>query len=155
MKNNKKTQQGIGLLELMLTVLVIVSILFIATRYFKTASSQSKVSQAVSQIKVLTKASYQWVEGEHSFVEPDAVSVKNLVNNGFLDTRFLLQNSNPWHGGYLLAPDEKNKNRVVVSLANIPIKSCEALIEMLRDTGSGLACRRSSGSLKYVFVGTF
>ncbi|MCK4608097.1 MAG: prepilin-type N-terminal cleavage/methylation domain-containing protein [Gammaproteobacteria bacterium] len=55
-----KKQQGIGLLELMLSLAIIAILLVMATRYYLSASTSSDINQVVSDLGALTSCAANW-----------------------------------------------------------------------------------------------
>ncbi|QLH41697.1 MAG: hypothetical protein HWD59_02490 [Coxiellaceae bacterium] len=73
------TQRGVGLLELMLSLLVILTLIFMATRYFLISRESLRVSQAVDMINTTVNASYKWLEGNPDFLISVCRHYKQLV----------------------------------------------------------------------------
>ncbi len=142
-------QRGIGLLELMLSLLVIAALIFLVTRYFTTTSESLKVSQGEEIVNTLTKASYHFLEGQPDFKN---ISLSQLTQLGLIPNTFLLANANPWHGSIDIKPSSDN-SKVVIILNGLPITSCNNLVEKLQQQGTDLQCSGQGDAV--TFQGTF
>ncbi|MCB1828573.1 MAG: prepilin-type N-terminal cleavage/methylation domain-containing protein, partial [Coxiellaceae bacterium] len=56
-----RNEKGISLLEMLLVLAIGAAIIMAAVRYFTITNRNARVTQAISQIKMLTKASYEWL----------------------------------------------------------------------------------------------
>ena len=140
---NIKNHKGIGLLELVLAIIVIVSIILMSTRYYITVREKARVASAVSIINSVANASYQWVEkNDGNFGGITSMTV--LTDDGFLPTGYGT-NDNPWGGS--TSVDGTSGSSVVLTMTNIPDKSCTALLDALKKT---TGC--SSGTLTISFA---
>jgi Tfp pilus assembly protein PilV len=74
-------QQGISLLEVLLSVSIIAVILVLATKYFFVASNNTKVNSTVTQISGLVAATNTW-KGINPYY--DTLSIQTLYNAGQL-----------------------------------------------------------------------
>src|SRR3990167_893341 len=125
----KSLQQGFNLLELMLALLVVAAITFTSIRYFFTANQQARVTQAVSQIDTLVKASYEWVQGKDNF---SGITVKDLVAAGYLPSSFEQTVNNPWKGSIEIRASSSDLHRLLITLSNVPYNACGGLMEKLQ-----------------------
>ncbi len=142
-------QRGIGLLELMLSLLVIAALIFLVTRYFTTTSENLKVSQAEEIINTLSKASYHYLEGQPNFKN---ISLTQLVQLGLIPNTFA--DTNPWRGAIDIKPSSDNAN-VVITLTGLPAASCNNLKEKLQKQGTNLQCSGQTEGGIVSFQGTF
>jgi len=95
------SQKGIGLLELMLTIIVITAIILSATKYYLVAKEEMKISQAQDIVNNVAQAAYKWVEGRPDFTN---LSLDDLINNGLLPGKYS-GNIGPWGGKITLSLD--------------------------------------------------
>lgn len=143
--------RGIGLLELMLSLLIIAALIFLVTRYFTTTSENLKVSQAEEMINTLASASYHFLEGQPNF---KTVSLTQLSQLGLIPATFLSKNANPWQGSVEVKPSSDD-SKVVIILSGVPSTSCTNLIEKLQKQGSDLHCEGQTEGGVVTFQGTF
>lgn len=78
----KKWQQGISLLEVLLSLSIIAIILVMATRYFFVASNNDKVNVVRQQIGALVAAVNSWKNQNPQYTSD--LSISQLSNDGFL-----------------------------------------------------------------------
>ena len=105
-------QQGISLLEVMLSLSIIAIILVMATRYFFTASESQRINQAKAQVTAILAASTTYGHNKGGFA---AVSTKSLVDDGYLDKNNPSIDaagvfSNPWHNPITVTAAAGNLN---------------------------------------------
>lgn len=80
--------KGIGLLELMLSLAIIAILLIMATRYYQSASSSQKVSQAVDMFAALKSAAQNYHNSQGQTGDY-ASKVGQLVVAGYLPASYL------------------------------------------------------------------
>jgi len=97
-----KRQNAIGLLELMLSIVVITAIILGATKYYLVAKEEMRIVQAQEIIDNVAKAAYTWVGGQPNFVELTGIDV--LTNAGLLPLKYKNDNANPWGGNIKIQP---------------------------------------------------
>ena len=56
--------KGISLIEILLVLIIITTIITMSVRFFMISKRSMRVEQAMAQIKVLSQASYQWLQGQ-------------------------------------------------------------------------------------------
>ena len=126
--------KGISLLEMLLVITIGAAIIMAAVRYFGVTSRSMRVTQAIGQIKTLTRVSYQWLETQQqddfaANAGGTAISLKALIEAGLLkdtdgDTK------DPWAGDIRIEPGS-DPTRVNITLANVPQKACKFLSRQL------------------------
>lgn len=145
----KKKQQGIGLIELMLTLLVIVFITLAVTRYFQVTNENLKVTQAEEMINNIVDASYQWLRGNPDF---STINLNTLQNSGFLPISY---NTNPWKGTIVIGPSSDN-SKVNVQMSSLPVASCQNLVEKMQKYSPDANCAfMTIGTQTATFSGDF
>jgi len=127
-----KSQQGIGLLELMLSLAIIAVLLVIATRYYETAKTGEQVNEAIGIVQAIRGASAQWAAGKPSY---SGLNMSALYNYGLLPRSVGGGNNdgvgtNPWGGNVSVTPINSNA-QVQVTLTKVPTQACNNLIGKL------------------------
>lgn len=121
-KHKLKKTSGISLLEVLLSLLVIVAVGLMATRYFQEAGERSRLMQAVDQVRQLVDVSYRYIEME---ADGSTLSLAKLKDNDMWP-RF----SKPlWPRSELSV--YSSQYGVAVSMTAVPHDSCMALQEYL------------------------
>ena len=64
---SQKYSQGIGLLELMLSISIIALVIIMATRYFTVVREQQRITQAVQMAVTIARAAHTWGAGQVNF----------------------------------------------------------------------------------------
>lgn len=98
MQSSNFRSRGIGLLELMLTLLVLAAILFSATRYYKITQENLRVEQAVTMVSNTITAAHQWSE---SVTDTTGLTLQTLINAGLVPPSYA--KGNPWGGKFLVS----------------------------------------------------
>lgn len=134
----KRTLQGIGLLELMLSLAIIAILLIMATRYYQSAHQNQLVSQGVDMFGAV-QAAVQTYRLDNT--DLSAVSISTLVSKGYLPNSYGSGGAaNPW-GGLLTVTPNTGTGVLVVEMTGVPGGSDDTLAKRLNDTisktGSG------------------
>lgn len=127
---SKLKQNGIALLEVLLSLSIIAIILVMATRYFFVATNNNKVNTSISQVGGLVAALHNWKGIKPSF---DGVSIQALYNAGQLEHFPGLEDSSTtnvsvndlWGNPYSVTPAAGNKVTISVTLPKVG--NCQAL----------------------------
>lgn len=147
---NKKKETGIGLLELMLTLLIIGLILFTVTRYFALVNENLRIAQAEQQINTIVGASYRWLQGETDF---STITLKQLAEAGLIPQNYLDQHASPWKSNIELLPTNSNSSIIIV-FNTLPLKSCNTLRDRLQKYSQLTVCLPNPSG-QFRFTGTF
>ena len=153
METRRYKQWGIGLLELMLALVVIAAIILMATRYFKQASEELKVTQATHMLNNIVDASFEWLKGEQSF------NVPGFDTNGILvliDAKLLPETwrdkPDPWGGIILLTAYGQHTaiyqpQQINIRMTGVPEKACNNIDDVMAKQGMALTtpCSPNSG----------
>lgn len=136
--------RGIGLLELLLSLIIIVSLLFMATRYFKTADENLRVSRAESMLNTVVAGSYKWLAGSPDF---SGLTIPKLVHAELLPQNYKDGiNINPWGGSVYICPGPGTASpNLRVVMTHVPPTSCNSLLEKMAQTGTSLQCSSDPG----------
>lgn len=116
----KHKQQGISLLELMLSLAIIAILLVMATRYYETTRMSQQVDEAAEMVTAVYAAGNSWLESNTTFNQPDMLQA--FVNNGSVPADFKSANINPW-GGYVQVTGISTKN-LTMTMSNVPSTGC-------------------------------
>ncbi len=125
-----KKQQGIGLLELMLSLAIIAVLLIMATRYYQSARNSQQVNDAISLTNAIAGASQSWVLGQNNFssISFDELKKQGLIPSSIADN---YKNATPWHTELDLAPS-KDGSQVIITFNAIPATACNSLSTKLQ-----------------------
>jgi competence protein ComGC len=132
MENGMKKQRGVSLLELMLVILIVVTMLIAATRFYQTTKENAQAQNALTMVHEIVDASYKWYEANPNF---STISFTQLIANGLLpesysdDKRF-----NPWGGVVGIGP-AANNDRFYITMSKVPADSCNRLKQELSQYG--------------------
>ncbi len=126
-------QQGISLLEVLLTLTIMALITMMSVRYFNQAIVSREVEQAVLQIQQLTQVSYEWLEAQKQadFSSQNGgqmISLQTLETAGFLNNRLM---QDPW-GGAVQIEAGADPSYVHIVLTQVPQKACRNLNRQLQ-----------------------
>lgn len=156
--------KGISLVELLLSLVVIIALVFAAIKYYEAARNNAKVTQAIAQINRYVDASYQWVTAQkgdfcgtpttsEGKACPDPISVDKLVEGAYIGKN---DTQNPWGTtntdttyGITVAPADPSTS-VSISYDQISEKSCNALNQKLKNKAQKITCTKASDNGSYV-----
>lgn len=157
MKLIHKNQNGIGLLELMLSLGIIAILLVMATRYFVVTSRNEKVNRAVSQINSVIAAVGNWKGSKPTYAN---LSVTELNKYGLLAAADVSvtgsgQNTtaviiSPFNTNATVTPGKEN-NSFIITYDGIPSWACEGLAAKFSIGGS---CTADESTGKFVYDST-
>ncbi len=138
-KFHRYAQQGIGLLELMLSLAIIALLLVMATRYYSSAHGSQQLNAAVEAYHAIYAAAetYEANDPAGSPVLSDLVST-NLLPQVFGNSGKL---ANPWGGTITLTVSAASggaAQSIFISMTAVPGTQCNALIASLAQTLSGV-----------------
>lgn len=160
----KHKNLGITLLEVLLSVIVITTLIFAATRYYTTARENAKVMQAVSVINNIANASYTWVEGQPNFEGFGLNGLEILINAKLLPDNYknsddgTSNNANPWKGSIdvsgsgTIAPFSST---LKIILYNVPKNACKALNQKISNVGGDTkanGCDKATNNFTVLFA---
>ena len=120
---------GIGLLELMLALAIIVAVLLVATRYYKVTRTTEEINEASQMINAIYVATMSYAHNSNITSE-DLIPV--FVKNGSLPEAFGKSTANPW-GGTIDASPIDQLQQVRITLTNIPFNACQNLAEKFKN----------------------
>lgn len=129
-----RNEKGISLLEMLLVLAIGAAIIMAAVRYFTITNRNARVTQAISQIKMLTKASYEWLseQKQQDFSSVNGgvtVSLQQLIDANLIkDTEH--NKKDPWGGDISIAAGS-DPSRVRITLSHLPQKACKNLARRL------------------------
>lgn len=136
-------QQGIALLEVMLSISVIAIILVMATRFFYVASNNNKANTVISQVGALVAACETW---RGASVDTTDLSIADLGDAGLLDhlpgvtgTGKDVSMKTPWGDTYSVSSDG------LQITINVSLPHCGSVLQAFPDS----TCH--DGSFHYSF----
>ena len=143
------------MLEVMLSLLIIASIIFVVLRYAGPARQQTQITQAIRQINTLSDASFRYLEGQPSLKE---VSIKELADHGFLPSRYnskkLELYNNPWRNEINIAADGANNQQLEIT-SQIPTSDiCKPLNSRVLKSSSSATCTTATPATFTVVIGS-
>src|SRR3990167_8148299 len=146
-----RTQRGIGLLELMLSLAIIALLLVMATRYFSSARLSQQIAAAVSQVQAIAAASQSYYIGNNNNMSGVSAAIF-ASNNTYLVNPSSTRHS-PWGGNIAIAPAANAS--VTITIPQVPdTNTCSRLKAALQgSTAPGtpaISCAAGGN-----FVGTF
>lgn len=123
---NLNSHRGIGLLELMLSIIVITAVILGATKYYLVAKEAMRITQAQEVVSNVGAAAYKWVEGYANFSKfpTQKDEIGTLVTAGLLPGKYNQPGISPW-GGKLITSSDADALRV--GFAGLPTKACAIL----------------------------
>ncbi|PHQ79190.1 MAG: hypothetical protein COB66_07395 [Coxiella sp. (in: Bacteria)] len=153
----KKTQKAISLLEVVLALAVIASITMMAVRYYIITLRDTRVSHAISQVKRLTKGSYDWLQAQHQADFSDAaggqsITLQKLVTDQLIEDK--IDTINPWGGTIDISPGS-DSDYVQISLDNLPQPACRNLTQQLHYINHTQVLGTCANKTSNTFTGEF
>lgn len=129
-----KRIKAITLLECALSLVVIASITTMAVRYYMITIRQTRVAQAIGQVKRLSHVSYEWLQTQKQANFADQTHGTALTLQALLDNQLIQQDIDtldPWGGRIEVAPNSDGEY-VKITLNNIPQPACRNLVQQLK-----------------------
>lgn len=140
--------KGIGLLELMLALVVISTLIVMATRYYESASQSQKLAQTVADIRSVVAAERKWRVGQN-LATATPPSISTLTSMGLLPKEWGDgSGANAWGGAIWLT--EAGWTYYWVGLI-IGATDCVTLASMF-PAGGNISVYPPSGTSCWVFV---
>ncbi len=96
-----KHQTGFGLLELMLSMVIVALLLIMATRYYQSARTNSRVNQAISELAEILNAANNIAIGSGAYTNATSTTIKPYLSAGEVDSSGNI--INPWYGTVTVA----------------------------------------------------
>ncbi len=153
----KKCLHAISLLECLLSIIVIASISTMAVRYYMITIRDMRVSHAISQIKRITDASYEWLQMQKQ-ADFSATSNGVMINLQALVSNELLTDPHdtvaPWGGKIDVAPGD-NPSYIKIILNDIPQLACRNLTQQLLYINKDKTDNVCSDAKNNTFIGEF
>ena len=127
-----KRQQGIGLLELMLSLAIIAILLIMATRYYQSARTGQQVNDGISLVTAIVAGSESWVLGQSNFTN---LSITELKRQGLIPKEIADDGTSatPWHTKLDVGVDPTDPGKFQISFENIPSSACVNLQTKLQN----------------------
>lgn len=136
-----KPQRGVTLIELMLSLVIIISLILVAIRYYQPVRSAYQVNKGIELTQGFINASNGWFELYRNFQagQPDkapspGISINSLMMLALLPRTFATPNSiSPWHGN--LTVQAVNATKVEFIFDDVPQKDCYSFKDALTVKG--------------------
>lgn len=122
-----KHQNGISLLETLLSLVIIsVILVIVANYYFSQNQLNLNVSKANTQIHQLASVAYEWqtAQQQNDFT---GLSMAALQTAGLLPFDDPYSQINPWGGSISISPYASNPTYLQITLSKIPVDACKNL----------------------------
>jgi type II secretory pathway pseudopilin PulG len=124
----KQNNKGIGLLELLLSLVIISVLLTVAFRFFKPTNLSQRSNETIDMIQAIATAEQRWLMTNNE--DPGNV-LKTFVERGFLPDSFL-NAKNPWGGDMKVTWNEPDKEKhlgpyVQITMPNLSSQACDTL----------------------------
>ena len=135
-------QQGIGLLELMLSLAIIAILLIMATRYYQSASVSNKINTAVDMFAGVQGAMESYSIDNNA----SEATIDELVQSGYLPPSYGNgEGANPFGGDVTLTP---GSGVYTIAMDNVPIEGdvCEKLAARVDST---ISASRTAGDVTF------
>lgn len=143
-------QIGIGLLELMLSISIIIVLLVMATRYYQTTHLSEQVNTALGIVQSMRGASAQYAAGQKNGY--DGISMPVLQQWGLVPSDLGDgSGTDPWGGNISVAPVNGGSG-FQIQLTQLPNGACNSLPGKLQNQADSVSC--SGGVLTVTFVTT-
>lgn len=130
--------KGAGLVELLISLVVIAAIILMSVRYYQQASLANQVTATSGQIKRITEASFEFLQSCYDFTKcpPDqktSISMTVLINQNLLTS----QDQNSIWGGTITLSSGPSTQQIKITIPNVPTKACNSLNDALRQQNAG------------------
>lgn len=126
-------QQGVGLLELMMVLVVAAIIAVMSVNYYSSTSLNQKVSSSVSMIRDIFSA-LQSVSKAPTFTLGSKDDISDLIDAKLLSSQF---EKNPFNGAFTSKTKAVNSLPVAeITLSSVPSKACVRIQGQLLQTMS-------------------
>lgn len=154
--------RGLGLLELIISLVIVAAIILMSTRYYQQATLGNKVSATSGQIKRIIAASMEFAKSCASFNSCptakqvyDPISISLLVDNGLLDT----QDQNSQWGGLIKVDPGPSAQQILITIANVSYNACNSLNDVLKQQDIGFCsgsdtCKSLTNGYKIYYPST-
>jgi Tfp pilus assembly protein PilV len=154
----KKYSQAISLLECLLSIVIIASISMMAVRYYVVTTRDMRVSHAISQVKRITNASYEWLQAQKQADFSGADGGEVITIQQLVDDQLLKDENDtiaPWGGMINVAPGNDNASFVKITLTDVPQLACRNLTQQLNYINKEKTTNTCDDKKNNTFVGEF
>lgn len=138
----KKREEGFGLLELMLSMVVVALLLIMATRYYQSARTSARVNSAINMTQAALTAADNISNAEGGYtsaVTGDAI--KPFLPNNSLQT--------PWGTQMTVTPAGSGSSSTVTFNIPATASDCTALVSALQNTANDASCSSDTASIVF------
>ncbi len=123
-----KSQRGIGLLELMLSLAIIAILLVMATRYFASARQGQQVASAVSLLQAIMAATNNYAIANGNSAS-SLTGLSQLIKGNYLPAG--MSNTGPWGGQVTVSYSSQSGYPAAVSVTIPNVSSSGACAELI------------------------
>lgn len=140
----RRKHTGIGLLELMLSLVVIASLLLLVTRYYLVTERAERVSKAAQMINNIVDAGVKYSEGLTNTSQ--GMSLQSLIDTRLLSGSY---SQSPWARSQHDISILGIKNGFSILIADVPKKECDNLLNLIANKHPNITQDCDSQSRKY------
>lgn len=137
-------QKGISLIEILFVVMIVAVITTMAIQFYAQSVSSTRVSQALTLIQEINKASREWLQtpgaidgsgdqypADFSQLPPNPLSA--FKTQGLLPCENNSCQTNPWGGPVSIAANANNPQFMTITLSLLPKSDCARLQESMKN----------------------
>lgn len=126
----KQKNNGIGLLELMLSLTIIAILLVSATKYYAGARNSQQVNDGAQMVIAVYTAGQNWLRSHDDLSGVTGINI--FVNDGSVPKDFMLASANPWGGSIDAFVSPQSKTSLEIDLHQIPEEACYNLGQKIK-----------------------
>ena len=137
----RKNEEGFGLLELMLSMVVVALLLIMATRYYQSARTSARVNTAISMTQAAITAADNISNAKGSYTGIVAADLTPFLPNNSL--------TSPWGEAMTVAPSGTGVDSDITFGFQATPNDCTALIGAMENTANAVNCTAGKASLTF------
>lgn len=154
---NNSLQRGLSLLEVLLSISIIAILIVMSVRLFSIAMLNTRVAESISQLKRLTRASYQWLEtqSQQDFSNANGgtkITVNKLTSANLISAQ---DGTTPWGGTVTIKPNPNDKTQVRIIFANVPAHACKNLGREMENVAISATTPAQCNAAENTFIANF
>ncbi len=137
-----KRKKGFGLLELMLSMVVVALLLIMATRYYQSARTSARVNAAINMIQASLTAADNIGNAQGGYtVAINAAALKPFLPNNSLQT--------PWGTTLVVSTAGAASASSVSFVIAATVNDCAALVAALQNTANSAVCDADKATITF------
>ena len=142
LNNKMKKYDGFGLLELMLSMVVVALLLIMATRYYQSARTSARVNAAINLIQASLTAADNIGNAQGGYTAAiNAAALTPFLPNNSLQT--------PWGTTLTVSTAGANSTSSVSFGIIATISDCQALIAAMQKTANSATCKNDEATIVF------